>query len=338
MWKTTLKSICAHKRRLLGTSSAVVLGVAFLAATLVLGDTMEAGFGDMFTEANAGTDAVVRSGPRSADDDVSERGLLDASIVDDIAAVDGVATAVPEITASPRSWAPTANRSAATVLRLWPATGSTIRDQPLAARRRPRPEGPDEVVIDKASADKGDLAVGDTTTIRTPQPIEVTVSASPPSVRPTGPARDLRGFHHRLRAAVLLPEPGQISDVLVAADDGVSQQELVDRLEPVLPDGSEAITGAALTDEQQRTWRATSSGSSRRSCSCSPASPCSSPPSASTTRSRSSSPSAPANPRCCGPSARRAGRCSAPRWSRRSWWACWRRPSAWPPAWVWQPG
>ncbi len=51
----------------------------------------------MFSEANAGTDAVVRSGTEVGDSDVSERGLLDASIVDDIAAVDGVATAVPEI-------------------------------------------------------------------------------------------------------------------------------------------------------------------------------------------------------------------------------------------------
>ena len=29
MWRTTIKSIGAHKRRLLATSSAVVLGVAF---------------------------------------------------------------------------------------------------------------------------------------------------------------------------------------------------------------------------------------------------------------------------------------------------------------------
>ena len=36
MWRITLTSIAAHKRRLLATGSAVVLGVAFLAGTLVL--------------------------------------------------------------------------------------------------------------------------------------------------------------------------------------------------------------------------------------------------------------------------------------------------------------
>ena len=61
MWKTTLASIRGHKRRLLATSSAVLLGVAFLSGTLVFGDTTRSAFGDLFEEANAGTDAVVRS-------------------------------------------------------------------------------------------------------------------------------------------------------------------------------------------------------------------------------------------------------------------------------------
>ena len=61
MFRTTLKSINAHKRRLFGTGMAVVLGVAFLAGTLVLGDTLRSGFGDLFGEVNADTDVVIRS-------------------------------------------------------------------------------------------------------------------------------------------------------------------------------------------------------------------------------------------------------------------------------------
>ena len=38
MWHTTVKSLGAHKRRLLSTALAVTLGVSFLAGTLVLGD------------------------------------------------------------------------------------------------------------------------------------------------------------------------------------------------------------------------------------------------------------------------------------------------------------
>jgi putative ABC transport system permease protein len=255
MWRTTIKSIGAHKRRLLATSSAVVLGVAFLSGTLVLGDTMETGFGDMFGEANAGTDAIVRSSTEVGDDDVSERGLLDASVVEDVAAVDGVATAVPEIYGIGQivgsDGDPLGGNGPPTQAGNWIADPE-INPWQIADGRAP--EGPGEVVIDKASADDGDLQVGDATTIRTPDPVDVTVvgiaTFGDAGADSAGP-RTYAAFTTEFAQQVLLPEPGRISDVLVVADDGVTQQELVDRLEPALPDGSEALTGAALTDEQR---------------------------------------------------------------------------------------
>ncbi|MEU4106669.1 hypothetical protein AB0F16_40020, partial [Streptomyces tanashiensis] len=54
-------SLRAHRRRFLGTFAAVLLGVAFLTGTLVMGDTLRASFDSMFTGATRGTDAVVRS-------------------------------------------------------------------------------------------------------------------------------------------------------------------------------------------------------------------------------------------------------------------------------------
>ena len=255
MWRTTVKSIGAHKRRLLATSSAVVLGVAFLSGTLVLGDTMETGFGDMFSEANAGTDAVVRSATEVGDEDVSERGLLDASVVDDVAAVDGVATAVPEIYGIGQivgsDGDPIGGNGPPTQAGNWIADAG-INPWQIADGRAP--EGPGEVVIDRASADTGDLDVGDTTTIRTPESVEATVvgiaTFGESGADSAGPMT-YAAFTTEFAQQILLPDPHQISDVLVVADDGVSQQELVDRLGPALPDGSEAITGAALTDEQQ---------------------------------------------------------------------------------------
>ena len=66
MWRITLKSIAAHKRRLLASGLAVLLGVAFLAGTLVLYHTLINGFSDVIAEANKGTDALVRSASSSA--------------------------------------------------------------------------------------------------------------------------------------------------------------------------------------------------------------------------------------------------------------------------------
>src|SRR5690606_30134509 len=100
MFRTTLKSINSHKRRLFGTCTAVVLGIAFLAGTLVLGDTLRSGFSNLFTEANAGTDALVRNETEIGVDDFAQRGVLDAALVEEIRAVDGVAAAEPQIEVS----------------------------------------------------------------------------------------------------------------------------------------------------------------------------------------------------------------------------------------------
>src|ERR687892_1257937 len=100
MRNVIFKGLLAHKRRLVGTFLAVFLGVAFLSGTLVLGDTMRGNFDNLFTEANAGTDVVVRhesdlsTDPGEPD---TQRGLVDASLVDTVRGVDGVAAAEPTV-------------------------------------------------------------------------------------------------------------------------------------------------------------------------------------------------------------------------------------------------
>ena len=60
MFHLTLKNLAARKLRLLTTSFAVLLGVAFMAGTLVLTDTIGKTFDGLFADANNGTDAYVR--------------------------------------------------------------------------------------------------------------------------------------------------------------------------------------------------------------------------------------------------------------------------------------
>src|SRR5919204_3731827 len=100
MGTVTFKGLLAHKRRLVGTFLAVFLGVAFLAGTLVLGDTLRGNFDNLFTEANAGTDVVVRHASTLSTDpgepDI-QRGLIDASLVNRVRDVQGVAAAEPSV-------------------------------------------------------------------------------------------------------------------------------------------------------------------------------------------------------------------------------------------------
>jgi putative ABC transport system permease protein len=253
MWRTTLKSINAHKRRLLATCSAVLLGVAFLSGTLVLGDTMSDGFGAMFTEANAGTDAMVRSSVEVGEDDFAERGLVDRSLVGEIAALDGVAAVAPRIEGNGRivgaDGDPIGGNGPPTVAGNW-ITDDKLNPYDLAEGRAP--EAPGEVVIDKGAAESGDLAVGDTTTVRTPDPIEVTIVglATFGNADSQGPLT-YAGFTESFAEQVLMTEPGRASSIVVTAEPGVSQAELVSRIDAVLPDGVEALTGAELTAEME---------------------------------------------------------------------------------------
>src|SRR5690606_12743863 len=98
----------------------------------------------------------------------------------------------------------------------------------------------------------GDLAVGDTTTVRTPEPIEVTVVglASFGDADSQGPVT-YAGFTEDFAEQVLMAEPGRASSIVATAEPGVSQAELVARIDAVLPDGLESLTGAELTAEME---------------------------------------------------------------------------------------
>ena len=91
MGSLTFKDLWSRKRRLVGMFTAVMVGVAFLAGTLVLGDTVRDSFGTLFTEANSGTAALVRSEHRVTADGQTEQGAIPAAVESQVAAVDGVA-------------------------------------------------------------------------------------------------------------------------------------------------------------------------------------------------------------------------------------------------------
>ena len=92
-----LASLRGHVRRLASVGFAVTIGVAFLAGSLVLSDTLRASFDELFTNALGRTDVVVRSADRLDTDVEIAQGLLDNTLADRIAAVDGVRTVEPNI-------------------------------------------------------------------------------------------------------------------------------------------------------------------------------------------------------------------------------------------------
>ncbi len=262
MLGVVFSGLWARKRRLLGTATAVVLGVAFLAATLVLGDTMRSDFRQAFTDANSGTDVIVRSASNIGGEE-SVRGLVDAGLVDEVAAIDGVDRAVPVVEGIATIIGSDGDRIGGDGP---PTTAANWIDDPelnsyrLAEGRAPAaddeggPGGakPYEVVIDRRSADIGNLAVGDRTTVLTPAPVEVTVVgiATFGDDDSLGPIT-YTAFTLPAAQELLTGRPDAISGVLVAAENGVSQETLRDEIMELMPARIEALTQPELTAEQE---------------------------------------------------------------------------------------
>src|SRR5829696_5646646 len=90
MFRITIKELAARKLRLLTTAFAVLLGVAFMAGTLVFTDTIGATFDSVLAKADDGVAAYVRT-PSEIELGYGEPGpRLDASLAGTVAAVDGV--------------------------------------------------------------------------------------------------------------------------------------------------------------------------------------------------------------------------------------------------------
>ena len=93
MLRTSFKTMLAHRRRLAATAVAVILGVALIAGTLVLTDTISQTFGGLFNTVYQGTDAVVRAQAAFTGTQGSgaQRPPVDASLVASLRTVQGVA-------------------------------------------------------------------------------------------------------------------------------------------------------------------------------------------------------------------------------------------------------
>jgi putative ABC transport system permease protein len=113
------------------------------------------------------------------------------------------------------------------------------------------PTGDDEVVIDRAAADAGGLAVGDVVTVLTrEEPTDFTIAGIATFGTADSPAGATAVLFTDAAAQGYLSSPGMVDGVLVHAADGVSQTELVERLDAVLPD-VDVVTGADVVADDQ---------------------------------------------------------------------------------------
>ena len=265
MWRVSLKGIAARKRRLFLTSIAIVLGVAFMAGTLVLSDTITRTFDNLIENVNSGLSAQVRAKASFNDPNGNEqRNNIDASLLSVVRRVPGVSDAQPSVQGfavivnKAGKGLNTAGQGPPPLAFAW---DPNPRINPIRLVAGHAPNAPDEIVIDKRSADRTHFKIGDRVRV-------VTVSGTGTSklyrlagIGTFGSAASPAGaslvFFTPTVAEQLLTAPGKVNAIQILAAPGVSEAVLVHRLQGALRghSGVEVVSGAAVVQEQQNNFQ-----------------------------------------------------------------------------------
>jgi putative ABC transport system permease protein len=252
MGKATLKGLLAHKLRLAATALAIVLGVSFVSGTFVLTDTITASFDSLFRQVTQGIDVAVRSEETFGGFEGEVRDPMPASLLERIKAVDGVRVAEGNVTgyaqlvgkdgkAVTTGGAPSLgvsfNQDTAFT------AGSTIRSGRL-------PSGPNELAIDAKTAEDTGYVVGDRVKVLFQGPArDFTVAG----VIGFGEADNLGGARlvgfDLATAQEVMNRQGRFDEIDVAAAEGVTPEQLRDRIRAAVDPRYEVLTGEELAED-----------------------------------------------------------------------------------------
>jgi putative ABC transport system permease protein len=260
VWRAAVKSLLARKLRLALTALAVVLGVGFVAGTLVLTDTATATFDRLFGDLYAGTDVVVQAqaafhpGPAEGGaGPTEERSPMPESLLQEVRAVPGVRAADGDVAGYAQVVDPATGQAiqsgqAPTLGNSWDPATTTAEIRAGAA-----PTSPDQVAIDAATAADHGLVVGQRIKVITQSGVGAFSIAG---IVGFGQSDSLAGATVTLfdlpTAQSLFGREGTLDHIYVSAEQGVSQAVLRDRIERILPDGFEAVTAGDVAAQQVR--------------------------------------------------------------------------------------
>ena len=263
MLRVALKGVLARKGRIVTTGIAVMLGVGFVVGTLVLSDTIRKVFDDLFADVNDGIDVFVRSSETVELDFGPElRGTVTEDVLATVLEVEGVVAAEGQVgpayaqfvdqdgepIGSPGQGAPTFGFNWLETDELNPFT---LLDGGEA------PTGPDEVVMDRGTAEDEGFEVGDTVTVLSKvEPREFTITGIARFGTADSPAGASVALFEEPTAQELLGTPGEYDGVAAVADESVDQPTLAFNigvgLELREQDAEvEVLTGAELIEEEQ---------------------------------------------------------------------------------------
>jgi putative ABC transport system permease protein len=248
MTRVALRGLWGRKLRTLLTAVAIVLGVALVAGTLVLTDSIQKAFDNIFTDSRQGSSVVIsgKSAFDLTDDSGATAPPMDESVLQTVREQPDVAEAEGSVSGDAQI---IGDNGKSIVYGGAPNLGFSIengdsRFNPLTLVEGEWPTG-DEVVIDGATADKEGFEVGDTVGVQGRGPVEdlrISGIVKFGSVSTIGGAT-LAGFDVSTAQQIFARE-GKLDEIAVAANTGVSDTQLANELRKVLPEDTQVRTGA----------------------------------------------------------------------------------------------
>ncbi|WP_454050446.1 ABC transporter permease [Cellulomonas sp. Marseille-Q8402] len=251
MGRVALRGIRAHLVRFVLSLLAVALGVAFVAGTFSLRTMMSSTF-DGIVDVAAPADAYLRpaqTGGTTALDENAVTGTVPRELAAQVAELDGVAHAVPEVQGAIVLVGAdgTAVQSTQAPSMAFPYVTDDPAIDVVAGRG---PERADEVALESATLESSGLALGDTTTAVLGGVVgEVTVVGEVDMGGPMAGATIV--LVEPETAYALFAPDGGVADIAVYAADGTTPEQLVERLVALAPADAEAVTGAELRAESK---------------------------------------------------------------------------------------
>ncbi|MGD2042165.1 MAG: FtsX-like permease family protein [Acidimicrobiia bacterium] len=251
MFRTALNGLRANKLRFTLTTLSVVLGVAFVAGSFVFTDTINARFESLFTDVYAGVDATVRP---DADAFGAEDPYLDEPLLSEVTGVEGVETAAGGVAGFAQlidaDGEPIGGQGPPTLGFSWVEEPrlNLLRIEDANGRA---PETAGEIAIDIATAEGNDLSVGDDVVVQT---INGADTFTIVGLANFGSEDNLAGATITAfelgEAQRLFDMEGKLSSIDVIAEEGITQEELVETLAATTPERVEVVTGDQQTQEE----------------------------------------------------------------------------------------
>jgi putative ABC transport system permease protein len=247
--RLAVKSLWARRVRALTTTLAVVIGVAFVAGTYILTDTTFAAFDEIFEDSLAKTDVVITA-REEVRQETGETPSFEATVLPEVKRVDGVRVAVGQIF-TVGAFFDEENEQIGTPFAPKFITSNipeSLETQSYVEGRKPRTAK--EASLDQSAAEEAGLGLGDKLKLAS---VERVASYEIVGLTKLGEA----SWGGASIAALILPEAQRITDkrgefdqVLIAADEGVSEETMKKRVQRRVGDPSLLIETAKENAER----------------------------------------------------------------------------------------